>query len=257
MIPENIELRIKDMTTLSECIEEAKVCLSICQPSSLISWITTLTVAPLEPTTPFHQCSPSPMRRNQNNTNTQNRQCRQRQRLPILKRSTFQGFRQYPCNARPQALSNSRNNFPNTRFRSLSRSNFRPRFGNFNQPVECYYCHHMGHTANNCFRRQNRKFPRRQQIKVGEIILEIPNDTQNTELILDIEMTMLLSTELISQGHLCIQIYIQGIINRCWFGGSHFQRNFRPHWGSFSDANRWYYWDWLFIDWFWTIRYLF
>ena len=37
MMPENIELRIKDMTTLSDCIEEAKVCLSICQPSSLIS----------------------------------------------------------------------------------------------------------------------------------------------------------------------------------------------------------------------------
>ena len=34
MMPENIELKIKDMSTLSECIEEAKVCLSICQPSS-------------------------------------------------------------------------------------------------------------------------------------------------------------------------------------------------------------------------------
>ena len=32
MMPENIELRIKDMTTLTDCIEEAKVCLSICQP---------------------------------------------------------------------------------------------------------------------------------------------------------------------------------------------------------------------------------
>ena len=37
MMPENIELRIKDMTTLDACIEEAKVCLSICQPSSLVS----------------------------------------------------------------------------------------------------------------------------------------------------------------------------------------------------------------------------
>ena len=35
MMPENIALRIKDMTMLSDCIEEAKVCLSICQPSSL------------------------------------------------------------------------------------------------------------------------------------------------------------------------------------------------------------------------------
>ena len=52
MMPENIELRIKDMTTLSDCIEEAKVCLSICQPSSLVSRMTTLTVAPSETNTP-------------------------------------------------------------------------------------------------------------------------------------------------------------------------------------------------------------
>ena len=51
MMPENIELMIKDMTTLSDCIEEAKVCLSICQPSSLISRMTTLTVAPSETNT--------------------------------------------------------------------------------------------------------------------------------------------------------------------------------------------------------------
>ena len=150
------------MTTLSDCTEEAKVCLSICQPSSLVSRMTTLTVAPSEPTTPVCQCSPSPMRRNQNTTNSQNRKSRQRQRPPILKRSTFQGFRQYPGNPRPCYLSNSRNNFPNTKFRSLSRSNSRPRFGNFNQPIECYFCHHMGHTANNCFRCQNRTFPCRQ-----------------------------------------------------------------------------------------------
>ena len=93
MMPENIELRIKDMTTLSDCIAEAKVCLSMCQLSSLVSRMTTLTVAPSEPNTPFCQYSPSPMRRNQNTTNSQNRQSRQRQRPPILKRSTFQGFR--------------------------------------------------------------------------------------------------------------------------------------------------------------------
>ena len=153
MMPENIELRIKDMMTLHECIEEAKVCLTICQPSSLVSRMTTLTVAPSETSPPVHQCSPSPMQRNQrNNTSTdrqdrQDRQGRQRQRLPILKRSTFQGFRQYPGNVRPCSLSNSRNNFPNTRFRSFSGSRTRPRFGNFNQPLECYYCHCLGHTA--------------------------------------------------------------------------------------------------------------
>ena len=62
MMPENIELRIKDMTTLAECIEEAKVCLSICQPSSLISRMSTLTVAPSETETPVRQHSPSPAR---------------------------------------------------------------------------------------------------------------------------------------------------------------------------------------------------
>ena len=72
----------------------------------------------------------------------------------------------------------------------------------------------MGHTANNCFRCQNRKFPRRQPNQGRRNNLEIPNDTQTTELILDIEMTMLLSAELISQTHLCIWIYRQGIINK-------------------------------------------
>ena len=162
MMPENIELRIKDMTTLTECIEEAKVCLSICQPSSLVSHMSTLTVAPSETETPVRQRSPSPAKRNLTNNNLQNRQSRQRQRLPILKRSTFQGFRQYPGNVRPRSVSNPRNNFPNSRFRSASRSLSRPRLGNFNQSIECYYCHRMGHTANNCFRRQNRNISRRQ-----------------------------------------------------------------------------------------------
>ena len=67
------------------------------------------------------------------------------------------------------------------------------------------------------------------KIKVGEIILEIPNNTQTTELMLDIEMTMLVSAELISQNRLCIQIYRQGISNRHRFGDSHFQRNFRSY----------------------------
>ena len=124
--------------------------------------MTALTLTPSEPSSPVCQCSPPPMQRNQNNTNGQDRLGRQRQRAPILKRSTFQGFRQYPGNSRPCPLSNSRNNVPNARFRHLSRSNSRPRFGSFNQPLECYYCQHIGHTANNCFRCQNRNVPRRQ-----------------------------------------------------------------------------------------------
>ena len=44
-MPENIELRIKDMTTLNQCIDETKACLTICQPSSLVSKMNTLTLA--------------------------------------------------------------------------------------------------------------------------------------------------------------------------------------------------------------------
>ena len=95
---ENIKLRIKDMTTLHDCIEEAKVRLTICQPSSLISRMTTLTVALSEMVSPACPHLPFPMRRNQgNNTSTDrsnrqdrqdrsDRQGRQRQRMPILKK---------------------------------------------------------------------------------------------------------------------------------------------------------------------------
>ena len=229
MMPENIELRIKDMTTLNDCIDEVKACLTICQPSSLVSKMNTLTLA--ENSTP-HSQSPSPACRSQiNNNTTNNRQGRPRQRPSILKRLTFQGFRQYPGNVRHSSLSNSRNTIPNTRFRSFSRSQSRPRFGTtLNRPLECYYCHHLGHTANNCFRRQNRNFPRRQPNQ-GRRNFTIRNFRPYTNIIdtmsLEIEITMqLLSAELISQILLCIQIYTWGIINRCQFSGSHFQRNF-------------------------------
>ena len=74
--------------------------------------MSTLTLAPSETETPVRQRSPSPVRRTQTNNNLQNRQSRQRQRLPILKRSTFQGFRQYPGHVRPHSVSNSRKTFP-------------------------------------------------------------------------------------------------------------------------------------------------
>ena len=56
--------------------------------------------------------------------------------------------------------------FPTLDFDPASRSLSRPRFGNFIQSIECYYCHCMGHTANNCFRCQNRNVPRRQPNQV-------------------------------------------------------------------------------------------
>ena len=57
-------------------------------------------------------------------------------------------------------------------------------------------------------------FPKDNQIKVGEIISEILNDIQTTELRQDIEMIMLHSAELISLNPQCIWIYRQGISNK-------------------------------------------
>ena len=146
-----------------------------------------------------------------------------------MKRSTFQGFRQYPGNARPHSLSNCRNNFPNTRFRSpqdlIPDLDLEISTNQLNVIIVTAWVT-LQTIASDV---RTEVFLEDNQIKVGEIILEIPNDTQTTELILDTEMTMLLSAELISQSCLCIQIYRQGIINRHQFGGSHFQRNFRPH----------------------------
>ena len=158
MMPENIELRIKDMTTLSECIEEAKVCLSICQPSSLVSQMSTLTVAPSETNTPIGQRSPSPSEEIRLILTYKIDRVEQDKDHQFSKDLHFKVldsiqvmFDLAPCQI-PEI------NFTNSRGRSLSR----PRFGNFNQPIECYYCHRMGHTANNCFRRQNRNNSRRQ-----------------------------------------------------------------------------------------------
>ena len=68
MMPENIELRIKDMTTLNQCIDEAKACLTICQPSSLVSKMNTLTLAKSDEISTPCSRSPSPAHRSQINT---------------------------------------------------------------------------------------------------------------------------------------------------------------------------------------------
>ena len=67
------------------------------------------------------------------------------------------------------------------------------------------------------------------QTKVGKTILEILNDIQITEQIPDIELLMFLSIELTSQNCQCIWIYRQGINDKCQFGSSHFQTNFRSY----------------------------
>ena len=224
------------MTTLNDCIEEAKVCLTICQPSSLVSRMTIFTVAPSEPSSPVHQCihlllweeiKIIPTDKTDKVDKDKDKDCQSWKDLHFKDSDNTQVM------LRPHSLSNSRNNFPNTRFRSFSRSNSRPRFGHFNQPVECYYCCHMGHTANNCFRCQNRNFPRRQpnqgrrnNFRNSRRYINYRTDTRNRN------DNASQCVELISQIPLCIWIYRQEIINRHQFSDSHFQRNFRSHWGK-------------------------
>ena len=66
----------------------------------------TLTLAKSDENATPRSRSPSPAHRSQiNNNRANNRQGRPRQRPSILKRLTFQGFRQYPGNVRPSSLS--------------------------------------------------------------------------------------------------------------------------------------------------------
>ena len=81
----------------------------------------------------------------------------------------------------------------------------------------------MGHTANNCFRRQNKNVSCRQPNQGKRNITEILKDILATDQILDIECLTLLSIESISQSYQCIQIYRQGISDKHQFSGSHFK----------------------------------
>ena len=191
--------------------------------------MTTLTVAPLEATTPVQQCSPSPMRRNQNTTNSQNSQSRQRQRPSILKRSTFQGFRQYPGNSRTRS-------FPNLGiiFLTQDSDHFQDLIPDLDLEISTKQLNVIIVTSWVTLQTivsdiRTGIFHADSQTKVGEIILGILNDVKTPEQILDTEMIMFLSIELISQNCQCIRIYREGINDKHRFGGSHFQRNFRSY----------------------------
>ena len=151
------------------------------------------------------------MRRNQTNTNTQNRQSRQRQRPPILKRSTFQGFRQYPGKVRPCSLTNSRNNHSNPRFRSFSRSlsrlDLEVSINQLNVIIVIIWVTQQITVTDVRIRISYVD----NLIQVKETITEILKGFQTTDQTLDIEQPTFLSVELIFQSHQCIQIYRQGI----------------------------------------------
>ena len=48
-MPETVELQIHDCGTMDQCIAQAKQCLAICQPTSLIGKVSSLTIAQSSP----------------------------------------------------------------------------------------------------------------------------------------------------------------------------------------------------------------
>ena len=129
-----------------------------------------------------------------------------------MKRSTFQGFRQYPGNARPHALCQ----ILGIIFLIPDSEHFQDLIPDLDLEVSTNQLNVIIVTT--WVTQQTIVsdirigiFHTDSQTKVGEIILEILNDIQTTEQIPDIELLMFPSIELISQSHQCIQIYRQGI----------------------------------------------
>ena len=176
--------------------------------------MTTLTVAPSEPMTPVCQRSPSPMRRNQNITNSQNRQGRQRQRPPILKSLHFKD------SDNTQVIQDLvLCPILGIIFLTQDSDPFQDLIPDLNLEISTNQLNVIIVTAWVTLQTivsdiRTGIFHADSQTKVGKIISEILNNIQTTEQIPDTEMIMLLSAELISQNHQCIQIYRQGISDK-------------------------------------------
>ena len=71
-IPEAVELRIQDCATMDQCIAQAKQCLAICQPTTLVGKVSSLRLTQSSPpATPPRSPSPQPRVRSTNATNRQ------------------------------------------------------------------------------------------------------------------------------------------------------------------------------------------
>ena len=73
-MPEAVELQIQDCATMDWCIAKAKQCLAICQPTTLVSKVSSLSLAQSSPpATPPRSPSPQPSVHSTNATNRQSR----------------------------------------------------------------------------------------------------------------------------------------------------------------------------------------
>ena len=161
-MPEAAELQIWDCATMEQCIAQAKQCLAICQPTTLVGKVSSVSLAQSSPpTTTPRSPSSQPKGRSTNATNRQSRPIQYQNN----RQNSFQGFRQYPGfpnsnnngNFRPilhnRSLSNQRNNRWN--FSNFPTSRSQTHFRNGQTLVRCYNCNKLGHIAANCFPRPN------------------------------------------------------------------------------------------------------
>ena len=73
-MPEAVELQIRDCATMEQCTAQAKQCLPICQPITLVSKVSSLSLAQSSPpATSTRSPSPQPRVHSTNATNRQSR----------------------------------------------------------------------------------------------------------------------------------------------------------------------------------------
>ena len=162
-----IELHLRSIDNLQNCYQTAKDLLTIVQ-NPVVAKMSTLSLAQSRSPSPTHTRTRSPSPRN--NRQTTNPPDRSRPRT----RQTFDSFKQYPGQNRPQSIMKRpfRNSNSRGRGRTMNRNRFQNRSRSYTRNKayqgldRCFNCNMVGHFARNCFTRtrtqsQNRaNFPR-------------------------------------------------------------------------------------------------
>ena len=167
-MPKEIELHLRGIDNLQNCYQTAKDLLTIVQ-NPVVAKMSTLSLAQSRSPSPTHPQTRSPSPRNKRQiTNPPDRS------RPMTKQ-TFDGFKQYPGQNRPQSIMKRpfRNSNGRGRGRTMNRNRFQNRSQSYTRNKayqgldRCFNCNMVGHFARNCFTRtrtlsQNRaNFPRR------------------------------------------------------------------------------------------------
>ena len=156
-MPETVELQIHDCGTMEQCISWAKQCLAICQPTSLIGKVSSLTIAQSSPPlTPSRSPSPQPKQcpSNPNNRRGQPVQCQS------LRQITFKVINSILVSHVTMATLDQSYKIGLYQInemvdKSLSQIKISFLLSKGQTPIHCYNCNRVGHMAVNCYQRPN------------------------------------------------------------------------------------------------------